>query len=230
MKAGRTGLLLAAFVLTGSAAAAQQAATLRPHRVTLGGGIVWSGGYSLGVTSAELRGNGTGSTPPGFLLLVADSSMQSAIGAEARFGFTLTRSLALEAGVAFAGPEIAVSISGDAEVDPMTLEAAETLQQYVIDGAVVWQLPRVRLGSRLRPFAIGGGAYLRQLYEERTLVETGQIFFAGGGVRYWLRGGGGEGSLGVRADVRLNWRMGGVEFEDRTRTFPSVSAGVFWQP
>ena len=225
------GALLAAVVLAGSPVFAQEAPTLRPHRITLGGGIVWSGGYSIGVTSAELRGNGVGSSPPPFLLFAMDSSIQSAIGADGHVGFTVTPPLALEAGFGYSRPNIAVTISGDEEAAPATLDEAETLQQYVIGGAAVWQLPRVRLGSHVRPYVIGGGAYLRQLYQEQTLVETGQIIFAGGGVRYWLRGGSGSGgSLGLRADVRVNWRRQGVEFEDRTRAFPSFAASLFWQP
>jgi hypothetical protein len=146
-------------------------------------------------------------------------------------GFTLTSALSLEAGFGFASPDIAVSLSEDAEASPTTLDAAETLRQYIIDGAVVWQLPGLRLGSRASPFAIGGGGYLRQLYDERTLVETGQMVYAGGGVRYWLRGGSGDGSsLGLRGEVRVNWRRRGVEFEERTRIFPSVSVSLFWQP
>jgi hypothetical protein len=223
--------LLAAFVLMGVPADAQDAPALRPHAVVIGGGAIWSGGYGIGDATAELRGNGTGASPPPFTLLSTDSSLQSAFGVEARVGFTVTAALALEAGVGYASPDVAVAIADDAEASPTTLDAAETLRQYIVDGAVVWQLPVLRLGSRARPFVIGGGGYLRQLYDERTLVETGQIIYAGGGVRFWLRGGAGDGSsLGIRGDVRVNWRRQGVEFEGRTRTFPSVGVSLFWQP
>jgi hypothetical protein len=107
---------------------------------------------------------------------------------------------------------------------------AERLAQYVIDLGVVWQLPRPVLG-RLRPFVTGGGGYLRQLYDERTLVETGQVYYLGGGVRYWLSGGDARRrSLGLRGDVRATWRLDGVDFEDQTRAWPSVSLLMFWEP
>jgi hypothetical protein len=223
--------LIALVALIAAPAAAQDTPTLRPHAVVLGGGIVWSGGYDIGAASAELRGNGSGASPPPFTLLNMESSIQSAVAVEARVGFTLTPALALEAGFGYSSPDIDAVIADDAEAAPTTLESAETLRQYVIDGAVVWQVPRLRIGSRTRPFVIGGGGYLRQLYDERTLVETGQLFYAGGGLRTWLRGGsGGGGSLGLRADVRVNWRWQGVEFEERTRTFPSIGIALFWQP
>ena len=38
---------------------------------------------------------------------------------------------------------------------------------------------------------LAGAGYLRQLHQDRTLIEHGQIFYAGGGLRYWLRGGDG---------------------------------------
>jgi hypothetical protein len=73
--------------------------------------------------------------------------------------------------------------------------------------------------------------YLRQLYDERTLVETGQVYYGGGGVRYWLRGGAGaRGSLGLRGDVRATWRHDGVEFEGKTRLWPTVAVLLFWEP
>jgi hypothetical protein len=226
-----TAWLVAGVVLMGSAADAQDAPALRPHAVVIGGGALWSGGYAIGDATAELRGNGTGASPPPFTLLTMDASLQSVFGVEARVGFTVTAGLALEAGLGYASPDIGVTVADDAEAAPTTLDAAETLRQYIIDGAAVWQLPGVRLGSRMSPFVIGGGGYLRQLYDERTLVETGSIIYAGGGVRFWMRGGSGSGgSLGLRGDVRVNWRRQGVEFEERTRAYPSAGVSLFWQP
>jgi len=89
-------------------------------------------------------------------------------------------------------------------------------------------LPGPVVAGRLRPFVAAGGGYLRQLYSERTLVETGQVYFAGAGVRYWLRGGDGiRRSVGVRSDIRAQWRRDGVEFEGRTRVAPVWAAHLF---
>ncbi len=160
----------------------------------------------------------------------AESSVESTVGAEFRVGFGLSRDLSLELGVGYSTPGIRTELSQDAEAEAVTLDA-EQLAQYVVDVGATWQLPRPVIAGRVRPFVTGGVGYLRQLYDERTLVETGRIYYAGGGVRVWLRGGDGQRrSLGIRSDVRATWRQDGVEFEDQTRLWPSVTAMIFWEP
>jgi hypothetical protein len=206
-------------------AQAADAPTLRTHRVTASGGLTWSGGYPAGDATAILRTNSIGIPAP-FTLFAASSDVESAAGAEGRVGFTLTPSFAIEGGVAFAQPRISVSISGDPETLAQVL-AGEQVQQYVFDGGVVWQAP-IRLGPRMRPFLTGGAGYVRQLHEERTLVESGTIIYAGTGIRYWLAGGNGRSrSFGLRGDVRLNVRRGGIDFENKTRTYPTAGIGIF---
>ena len=70
---------------------------------------------------------------------------------------------------------------------------ARSSQQYLFDGGADVAAADSASGSRLAPFVAGGAGYLRQLHEDRTLAETGQIYYAGGGARYWLRGGHGTG-------------------------------------
>jgi len=209
-----------------SRASAQDAPSLRAHRVVLEGGAVWAGGYSVGDVNAQLRTNATGTAPPPYTLFAASSGITSAPSVTARVGFAVTPHLAVEAGGSFGRPRLAVDISRDVEVAGQRLEG-ERLQQYVIDGALVWQLP-VRLGPRARPFVIGGAGYLRQLHEDRTLVETGQVFYAGLGARYWIRGGTGLArSVGLRADLRGNLRRGGIDFENKARVFPTLAVSLF---
>jgi len=212
--------------LGGGAASAQEAPSLRAHQVVLDGGAVWAGGYSIGDVNAQLRTNATGATPPPFTLFAASSDIGRAPGVTARAGFALTSQLVIEAAGSFAQPRLGVDISRDVETGAQRLDG-EKLQQYVIDGALVWQLP-VRLGPRARPFVIGGAGYLRQLHEDRTLVETGQVFYAGLGARYWIRGGTGRArSMGLRADLRGNLRRGGIDFENKVRVFPTLAVSLF---
>lgn len=207
-------------------ASAQDAPSLRAHRLVLEGGVVWSGSYGIGDLDAELRGNAAGAPPP-YAWLSAGSDVGSAVNGVVRIGFTLSSSLALEGGGTFGMPHVVVSIAGDDEAPPQQLEG-EQLQQYLIDGALVWQLP-MNIGRRVRPFVIGGAGYLRQLHEERTLVETGQVYFTGVGARYWLRGGTGRRrSLGVRGELRANWRRGGIDFQDKTRVYPTAGVHLFF--
>ena len=204
-----------------------QSPSLRPHHVTLSGGLMWTGGYSIGDTTAELRGNAVGSSAPPFALFRAESSVDTAAGVEGRIGYVIARNLMVDVGVVYQKPGLTTTLSDDEEAAADTLDA-ERLSQYIVDAGVLWQLPGRALGSRVRPFVIGGGGYLRQLYDERTLVETGSVYYAGAGVRYWLRGGDGERrSIGLRADGRAMWRRGGVDFEDEVRVIPVLRVDAF---
>ncbi len=212
--------------LSADIASAQEAPALRAHRLVLEGGVVWSGSYDVGDINARLRSNAVGSTPPPFTWFSASSQVGSVPSVAARVGFTLTPTLAIEVGGMFGRPRVAVTITGDAETTRHDLEG-EQLGQYLLDGAVVWHLP-VRLGPRVRPFVVGGAGYLRQLHEERTLVETGQVYYAGVGARYWIRGGSGTArSLGLRGDLRANLRRGGIDFEDKARVYPTLAVHLF---
>ena len=205
---------------------AQEAPVLQAHRVVVEGGLVWSGSYPLGDASAQLRSNTVGVTPPPFTLFSTSSKVGPVASASVRVGFTLTPWLLIEGGGSFGMPRVGVAITQDTEVAGQELEGEE-LQQYFFDGAVMWHVP-VRLGSRLRPFIIGGGGYLRQLHEERTMVETGQIYYGGVGARYWIRGGTGTTrSFGLRGDLRTNMRRGGIDFENKVRLFPTLAVHLF---
>ena len=101
------------------------------------------------------------------------------------------------------------------EVTKLTLVAIATLvalHSYVSFRDVAYTDQR----RRITPFVMGGGGYLRQLDEPRTTVETGALFYGGGGARVrlstapsgWLS------HLAVRADARVVWLRGGVTIDD----------------
>jgi hypothetical protein len=206
-------------------ASAQDAPALRPHHFTLGAGVVWSGAYDIGGATARLRGNGPGATPPDVTLFTAKSRITSATSPELQIGFAATKRLAVEFGFAFTRPHIGVAIDGDQEAPSQELPGEE-LHQYLIGGGVTWQVP-IGMGARLAPFVSGGASFLRQLHEDRTLAETGQVYYAGAGARYWLRGGHARGrALGLRGDARMNFRREGIDFEDKMRTYPTFSLSV----
>lgn len=218
---------LTVFAHTASAQSLEQP-SLRAHHVTVIGGVTWSGSYPIGTNTATLRTSAVGAAPPPFTLFSAASTVESIAGFEGRVGFTFTTNLAVEVGGAFERPRVSIAISADPEAASQVLEG-EALQQYVFDAGVVWQLP-VRLGRRARPFVRGGAGYVRQLHEGRTLLEHGQIYYAGGGLRYWIRGGEAvKRSLGLRADARAVWKRNAIDFEQRTRAFPALSAFAFFE-
>ena len=208
-------------------ARAQDAPALRKHQFTVGGGLAWSGGYDIGDATAQLRGS---TTAPTFTLFTAKSRVTSATALELSGGFAVTPRFAVEFGLAVSRPHVAVSIANDPEAPAQEL-AGEQLDQYLIGGAVTWQVPlpsSVRIGPRLAPFVSGGAAFLRQLHEDRTLAETGQVYHVGGGARYFLRGGHGAGlAVGLRGEARVNVRIKGIDFEDRTRIYPTFGAAAF---
>ena len=195
-------------------------------QVTINGGLLWSAGHEAGASTADLRSNATGTTAPPFTWLQADSRVGPAPGFEGRVGVEVTRSFTIEGGASYARPRLMFAISRDAESANQEYEG-ESLHQYVFDGALLWRVPMTR-SPRVAPFLAGGAGYLRQLHDERTLVESGQLYFAGGGARFWLRGSASSPhSLGLRTEIRVNIRRRGVDFENAVRVYPTVSALLF---
>src|SRR5688572_11309385 len=223
---GRLITLFAAVAAWPGTAIAQETPALRAHRFTIGGGVMWSGGYDVGDATAGLRGNGIGPSAPPVTLFTSDSRVTAAASPELRVGFATSRRVTLEFGMTVSQPHVAVAIAGDQEAPAQELPG-EKLEQYLFEGSATWQLP-VRVGARLAPFVSGGVSFLRQLHEDRTLAETGQIYHAGVGARYFLRGGGASGrELGFRGDARANFRSNGIDFENTMRTYPTFSFSVF---
>jgi hypothetical protein len=187
--------------------------------------VAWSSGYDIGTSSAQLRTNAGGTNPPPFTLFNVDSRVAPAPGGEVRVGVAVTPRLTIEGGALLSRRSLAFSISGDPEAAAQEM-AGESLHHFVFDAGVLWELP-IR-AARVRTFASGGAGYLRQLHQDRTLVESGQVYYLGGGARYWLRGRPESNrSLGLRGDVRLNLKRDGIDFEDRTRVYPTLSLLMF---
>jgi hypothetical protein len=231
MRAAGTLLILAIVLAATTPLEAQTAGRSvtggRRYRLSAAGGIVWSGSYPVGDRAAEIRRNASGSTPPPFTLFRSDSTFEPAVGVEGRIGFAVTPTFTVEGAMSWSEPRISVVITEDAEGANTSFDG-ETASSYVFEGSALWRVPVFRSESPIRLFVMGGAGYLRQLHEERTLVETGQIYHLGGGVQYLLRGNDGRSRpLGVRGDVRAYIRRGGIEFEDQVRTYPAVAALFF---
>jgi hypothetical protein len=222
-RAALTALLLACPSL---ALAQASDPSYRPKHLTVSLGGSFAGGYPIGDLSAELRRNSTG-TPSPYPLLRAESRIERVWSADVRVGVALSRSLELEVGGSYATPQLGVTISQDDELGEGAF-ASERIEQYAVDVSGVYLIPNLALASRLRPYVVAGGGYLRQLHEGRLEVETGSTLHVGGGVRYWLRGGrANQRSLGARGELRYVRRAGGIEFEEQARGFPRVSVLAF---
>jgi hypothetical protein len=215
-------------VATASAQARPAAKPPGPPRFELGAGVSWLGGYGLGARDATLTGNA--GTPGGSIVLFrADSEVGAAAGLDLQFGYRVSRRVVAEAVFAYSRPELRTSIGSDYE-QAADVIASETLSQYTVEGAVrVSLFDAARSGRRWSPFVSGSVGYLRQLSSDAFAVETGTVFRVGAGLT-WMIGSRPRGlarAWGARADGRVNWRTGGIDTEDRTRTWPSVSGGMF---
>jgi hypothetical protein len=119
-------------------------------------------------------------------------------------------------------------VSGDIEGAP-DLTAVERLDQYFFEGSLLVMFDGLGLGSRTVPFAAAGAGYLRRLHEGLTVVEDGQVYHVGGGIRHWLmtRARGAVRAVGLRADARLYLLADSAASDVSTRSHAAISGSVF---
>lgn len=200
----------------------------RPWRpvVSVGGG--WLGADALGDATAETRAVTPGTTSPlPSTLFRTVSHLGGAPRADVGIAVPLTPRLAIEVSGTVARPTLRTRIQGDVENAPATT-ASERVAEYTLGGRATFELTRWEWGGRLRPFVSAGGAYLRQLHEGNVLVETGQVWSAGGGLRWWWsRRGPRRRPLGVAFEAGWSGRTGGIVFADGTRSMPWASLRAF---
>ena len=220
-------VLLASILVAGvcvAPAAAQPASPgAVPGRVEVAVGPLWIGRQPLGSSDATE----TTSSGGNLALFSTSTDLAARAGVEGRVGIRVSRAFEVEASGTYATPQIRSQISIDFEgAAPITV--AEQLQQFTVAGSIVWY-PMPESSSRLAPFVIAGGGYLRQLHESATLAETGQFYQVGGGVKYLfasrpasrLKG------LGVRLDARAVARSQGVAFDGRRSFSPALGASIY---
>jgi hypothetical protein len=213
-------ICIVALATTGAARAEAQTTSPQQGRLQVSVGAGWLGGAEFGEQPANLR---TVSGNP-YRLFTSDTHLAGTGFFEARVGFALTKRVAIEGRAAIAKPELQTTVSSDAEASG-SFTAVEDLDQYVFDGGVLVHLDELQaLG--LTPFAIGGLGSVRQLHEDQQLVETGHLFYVGGGVMRELfsRPQGFIRSGSIRADLRLN--VLSLELDDDSRAQGSVSASL----
>ncbi len=221
------GALVLVLACAASAPAAAQSVPDRPaHRFEVSVGAAWLSGAQLGSDAAELRRN---ATPPGeFPLFTADTAVEGSPAFDGRVAYWLTRSLAVEGGFVMTRPVVETRVSADAEgAEALTLE--EDLDQYFVEVGLVLLLDRFRITNRTVPFVSGGVGYLRQLHEGRTLIETGQVYHVGGGLRHplWSRERGFLRAAGLRVDARAYVLVNGFALDDGPRSHGAVSGAFF---
>lgn len=230
MTVRRLGPALVVAVLLPALAGAQSVTPdWRPGHlvVSLGGG--WIGADGLGDVTAASRAAAVGTTSPAaFNLFKTESTLGGAPRAELGLGVAVTPALAVEAFGTLARPTLETRISGDLEGGADTT-ASDRVDEYTVGGRLTYEIARVTWARRARPYVAAGGAYLRQLHQDRVLVETGQMWTASGGVRLFLRGGGPRRArpLGLATELGWAWRTGGISFRSGARSMPTAQVRLF---
>jgi hypothetical protein len=194
-----------------------------PHNgsIEVSGGVLWTMGFDLGTSNAELTRNpGTGAGP--YDLFTAATRVGSIAGVQGHVGVYLSRSMMVEGGVQYSRPVFSSDLANDAEQASDTV-ATETLARYVFDGSFVYHFGAS--GGKAVPFVAAGGGYIRELHDGYGVVETGNEIHGAVGIKYWFTNG--KHRLGLRADLGLISRSGGVDFEAALHALPTTdSAGI----
>jgi hypothetical protein len=184
------------------------------------------GGVDLGSADADLRANDPARQT--FRLFATSTDFVRAALWQVGVAYPLSRRLVVEGALTKSTPDLRVSATSDFEGAP-SITMIETIDQYFIDGSVLIMFDELRIGTRAVPFAAAGGGYLRQLHEGQGLVEQGQVYHAGGGIKYWLltRKTGAVRAAGLRGDARAYFLRSGISFDDGLRSHVAISGSVF---
>lgn len=229
-----TGRQLVAWVVTclwlvPVASEAQSRSPARPGRLEVAAAAAWSGGHTLGAATADLLGNQVPRSSP-TPLFTTSTELRPSVGVDAAIGYRLTQTLGVEGFVARSQPDVETTVTNDVELTAGA-SARESLVQYRVGGGLVLDLPAVAfLDGRVLPFVAGGAGYLREDSGNGTVSWTGTVYHLGAGLRIRLIERAGAPLLkavGLRADVRIHRRDGGIDLEDRHRTFVTASVGLF---
>lgn len=176
--------------------------------IDVGGAVL--GGGDLGSVDA------TYTTPAGgpFTLFSTAQSWSAGAGIIGHLQVRVTPRLAIELSGDFTRPEARSKITGDFESAADTT-ATQTVSQFRTNLGAVWSFPT---RGRWTPFARGTIGWLRHLSNDNTLYSDGVTTDLGGGVRYaWREKPGHIKPYGVRADVFLNIRSGGLDLAQKSR-------------
>ena len=190
----------------------------------IGGGLVWTGGFTGPTTTAELTRNGESSG--GFDLFTAAGELEARPGVNARIAVFVSRSVAVEGGFRFSQPTVSYRLSGDAEEAAETT-ATENLSRYVFTGSLVVHLRRMSPGVSLVPFIAGGAGYIRDLHQGNELMETGTEFHGVAGLKYWFNTAAPR-RFGIRGEAGVSMTDGAFDFSEKSRILPIVSASLVY--
>lgn len=216
----RAGMAVVAAAAVVTPAFAQTAQAVPPRQWEFAGGVSFVAPATSGTTSADLL-RPDGSTLP---LFRARRETSSGLGLEAHLGTAVARRLDVEMSGVWMRFDARAVISGDAE-DVRGVTLTETLTRFSLEGAAVWRFVD---GVRVQWFVRGGAGWMRELSSDMALASDGIVVNAGAGMKYWPGAARpGQGRFGIRAEVRLLGRRGGIAIDDGSfRLWPIVAGSA----
>jgi hypothetical protein len=196
-----------------------------PGRLELGATVEWFGPSDLGDRTPTLVGNPAERSTP-LPLFTTNGQQNPAVGLGAILGWRLARRVTIQGGFTVGWPGIELTTTDDVEREGETTSEGR-LTEYLFDGGIVFDLGTGNTG-KWRPFVSGGGGYLRQVHDGGTVIESGSVFYGGGGVKYRLRATPARRlkSVELRLQGRLLMRDGGFSLDDGRRASLNVGAGL----
>lgn len=212
---------MAALLASAVPAAAEQAPS--PPRVLIDVGGTILGGGKLGSTDA------TYTTPTGqsITLFSTAQSWTAGPGIIGHLQVRVAPRVALELSGSWTRPEIRSKITGDFEAAADTT-AASSVDQFLTSGGLVMSFAT---HGKWTPFARGAVGWLRHLSNDQTLYQDGISTELGGGIRYaWKEKRGHVKPYGLRVDVWLSARSGGLDLAQKSRVIaPGFSAAFIFK-
>lgn len=208
--------LLVAFVLVGLGRPASA-------QVLFDVGAVLVGGAHAGTSTATYTAP-DGSQVPQFSL---DKSLAPAAGVTGHLSMRLSSRVRLEASARWARTEFRTKLSGDADgADNVT--ATQSVDRFVVGGGATIGLKQI---GRWHSFARGSFGWLRELSDDQSLYQDGWVGELGGGANFrWKEKAGHFRPYGIRADIWLDIRHGGLSFSEKSRLLsPAFSAALIFK-
>ena len=140
-------------------------------------------------------------------------------------GVNITGSIGVEVGFAYSRPSLKTTITDDVEGAADTSIVTATFNQTQVEGNILYHFNKARYDDdRTVPFVFAGAGVLKQRNTSDGIDETGQVYQAGLGFKWFsrirqLRARG----IGIRLDARYVLRDGGVDFTEGRRSFVAVN-------
>lgn len=198
------------------------AATAGERRWSLDLGVVWLGSGGAGTLDATYI-TPAGDPAPQFSI---EKSIGQGLGGSARLARRLSSRVSAEVTGTWVRPEFRARLSDDVD-DAADATATERVDRFtVVGGATI----RITQGARWQTFARGGAGWLRELSDDRTLYDDGLVLQAGGGATYAFaraRTRTHRGPAGLRFDLWLDVRRGGLDFAERRYVLAPAASIAF---